>query len=222
MSRYGVDGAKGKTMHDRLMQLCSHKYRQLPLIPVEEFLALHPEHADADENALVVARIDHEREEREALELQRGDLSRRKAKLIAENKKRKDDLTSLDEDLEKFIDVRSAPCLPRSEAGTNRSPGRQTNPATIREEHMTTDPVDRSLLETSAAISPTWHTSTRAYVLLADGSLAGTLGCLASTQRAYLAVIPLSRDALTNVDGMRKRSMPNGFTMNPIRWRGSC
>merc|ERR1711977_653594 len=37
-----------------------HKYTQLPLIPVEQFLAEHPEHADADENALMTARIDHE------------------------------------------------------------------------------------------------------------------------------------------------------------------
>ena len=47
---------------------CSHKYQQLPLIPVEEFLAQHPEHQDDDENTLMVARIDHERAEREALE----------------------------------------------------------------------------------------------------------------------------------------------------------
>ncbi|KLU83591.1 hypothetical protein MAPG_02644 [Magnaporthiopsis poae ATCC 64411] len=82
-----------------------HKYRQLPLIPVEEFLALHPEHADADENDLMVARIEHERIERESLEKQRQDLLKRKAKLIADNKKRKDDLANLDRDLEKFIDA---------------------------------------------------------------------------------------------------------------------
>lgn len=82
-----------------------HKYKQLPLIPVEEFLALHPEHADDDENALMIARIDHERAEREALEQQRQELLKRKQKLIAENKCRKDDLTNLDQDLEKFIDA---------------------------------------------------------------------------------------------------------------------
>jgi len=82
-----------------------HKYQQLPLIPVDEFLALHPEHADADENALMVARIEHERTEREALEQQRQELLKRKQKLIADNKKRKDDLANLDKDLEKFIDV---------------------------------------------------------------------------------------------------------------------
>lgn len=53
----------------------------------------------------MVARIDHEKAEREALEQQRQELLKRKAKLIAENKKRKDDLANLDKDLERFIDV---------------------------------------------------------------------------------------------------------------------
>ncbi|KAL2108449.1 hypothetical protein VUR80DRAFT_3783 [Thermomyces stellatus] len=82
-----------------------HKYTQLPLIPVEEFLAQHPEHAETDENRLMELRIDHERAEREALEQQRQELLKRKAKLIAENKKRKDDLANLDKDLERFIDA---------------------------------------------------------------------------------------------------------------------
>jgi hypothetical protein len=77
------------------------------LIPAEEFVAQHPEHADADEDALMVARINHERAEREALEQQRLELQKRKQKLIAENKKRRDDLANLDKDLEKFIDVSS-------------------------------------------------------------------------------------------------------------------
>lgn len=53
----------------------------------------------------MVAQIDHERAEREALEQQRQELLKRKQKLIAENKRRKDDLANLDKDLEKFIDV---------------------------------------------------------------------------------------------------------------------
>lgn len=72
---------------------------------MEEFLAQHPEHAETDENRLMELRIDHERAEREALEQQRQELLKRKAKLIAENKKRKDDLANLDKDLERFIDV---------------------------------------------------------------------------------------------------------------------
>lgn len=83
----------------------SHKFQSLPLIPVEDFLELNPDLQDADESALMEARINHEHAEREALESQRQGLLRKKQSLIAENKKRKDDLASLDQDLEKFIDV---------------------------------------------------------------------------------------------------------------------
>lgn len=55
----------------------------------------------------MVARIEDERAEREALEQQRQELLKRKQKLIAENKKRREDLANLDNDLEKFIDVSS-------------------------------------------------------------------------------------------------------------------
>ena len=51
------------------------------------------------------ARINHELSEREALEQARQGLLKKKQSLIADNKKRKDDLASLDKDLEKFIDV---------------------------------------------------------------------------------------------------------------------
>ena len=83
----------------------SHKYQQLPLIPVEEFLDMHPEHAEDDEKTLMFARINHELSERETLEQERQGLLKKKQGLIADNKKRKDDLASLDKDLEKFIDV---------------------------------------------------------------------------------------------------------------------
>ncbi|KAG6066399.1 hypothetical protein E4U32_006092 [Claviceps aff. humidiphila group G2b] len=82
-----------------------HTYKQLPLISVDEFLAQHPDHAGDDENELMMARIEHEHAEREALEQQRQELLKRKQKLIAENKRRKDDLANLDHDLEKFIDA---------------------------------------------------------------------------------------------------------------------
>ncbi|EFX03889.1 hypothetical protein CMQ_817 [Grosmannia clavigera kw1407] len=82
-----------------------HSYKHLPLISVEEFLEAQPEHADDDEVALMTARIAHEKQEREALEQQRNELLKRKLKLIAENKKRKEDLANLDKDLEKFIDA---------------------------------------------------------------------------------------------------------------------
>ncbi|BCR94318.1 uncharacterized protein AKAW2_11364S [Aspergillus luchuensis] len=82
-----------------------HKYRSLPLIPLEEFLALHPEHQQSDEHELMIARINHEHAEREKLEQARQELLKRKQALIAENNKRKEDLASLDQDLERFIDA---------------------------------------------------------------------------------------------------------------------
>ena len=93
----------------------SHKYLQLPLVPVEEFLEKQPEHLEDDEKTLMFARIEHELAEREALEQQRQGLLKKKQGLIADNKKRKDDLASLDKDLEKFIDVsRPAESHPKS------------------------------------------------------------------------------------------------------------
>ncbi|KAL1902830.1 hypothetical protein Sste5346_000741 [Sporothrix stenoceras] len=82
-----------------------HSYMHLPMIPVEEFLELHPDLADADEETLMTARIGYEKQEREALERQKNELLKKKLKLIAENKKRKDDLANLDKDLENFIDA---------------------------------------------------------------------------------------------------------------------
>jgi Fms-interacting protein/Thoc5 len=83
----------------------SHKYLSLPLIPVEEFLAHHPEHQGSTPHELMIARINHEHAEREKLEQARQELLKRKQALIAENKKRKDHLANLDQDLERFIDV---------------------------------------------------------------------------------------------------------------------
>lgn len=83
----------------------SHKYLELPLIPVEDFLAQHPEHAEADEVALTIARIDHEHADRVALEEQRQTLLKKKNGLVADNNKRKAELATLDQQLEKFIDV---------------------------------------------------------------------------------------------------------------------
>ncbi|KAI9823740.1 MAG: hypothetical protein M1832_002297 [Thelocarpon impressellum] len=82
-----------------------HGYQQLPLLPVEEFLERHPDHAANSENDLMIARINHEHSEREALEQARQGLLKKKQGLIADNKKRKDDLANLDKDLETFIDA---------------------------------------------------------------------------------------------------------------------
>lgn len=83
----------------------SHKYQQLPMIPVEEFLQFSPDHMGDNEKSLMIARINHEHAERETLEQARQELLKTKRALIADNKKRKDDLASLDKDLEIFIDA---------------------------------------------------------------------------------------------------------------------
>lgn len=83
----------------------SHKYQQLQMLSAEDFLALFPDHADDDEDELMNARIAHEHVERQSLEDQRQALLKKKQALIAENKKRKEDLANLDKDLEKFIDA---------------------------------------------------------------------------------------------------------------------
>jgi THO complex subunit 5 len=88
-------------------RLRSHKYQQLPLITVEEFLQGQPEHGDDGEKTLMFARIHHELKEREELENARQELLKKKQSLIADNQKWKDDLASLDKDLETFIDVRT-------------------------------------------------------------------------------------------------------------------
>ena len=66
---------------------------------------MHPEHTEDDEKTLMFARINHELSEREMLEQERQGLLKKKQGLIADNKKRKDDLASLDKDLETFLDV---------------------------------------------------------------------------------------------------------------------
>jgi len=83
----------------------SHNYQHLPMIPAEEFIERQPEHIGDGEKSLMMARINHEHSEREALEQERQELLKKKQALIMENKKRKDDLAGLDSNLEKFIDV---------------------------------------------------------------------------------------------------------------------
>lgn len=53
----------------------------------------------------MVARIEHEHRVRLKLEEQRQEKLKQKQKLIAENKKRKEDLTKLDGMVEKFIEA---------------------------------------------------------------------------------------------------------------------
>ncbi|KAF2166580.1 hypothetical protein M409DRAFT_23214 [Zasmidium cellare ATCC 36951] len=80
-----------------------HKYTKLPLIPVEEFLATHPEHAEADEHELTLARIADEHAARQTLEQQKQELVKRKEALVKETNAKKEELGKLDGELEKWI-----------------------------------------------------------------------------------------------------------------------
>jgi len=82
-----------------------HKYRNLLLISEEDFLDLFSDKRGLSDHQLMIARIEHEHAERLALEERRQGLLKRKQGLIAENKRRKDDLANLDKDLEKFIEA---------------------------------------------------------------------------------------------------------------------
>lgn len=78
-------------------------YDQIPLIDEEEFLQTHPEAAELNPRDLMHARLGHEKEERLRLEEVRRELMAKKSALIAENKKRKGDLESLEKQLNTFI-----------------------------------------------------------------------------------------------------------------------
>ncbi|KAF3907378.1 hypothetical protein ABW21_db0209570 [Orbilia brochopaga] len=81
-----------------------HTYKDIPLVSEEDYLERHPEDADKDPHELMKLRLYDERAVREELEIKRKQLIAKKQALIAENKRRKDDLASLDEHLKKFIE----------------------------------------------------------------------------------------------------------------------
>lgn len=126
-----------------LRKLNSHQYQQLPLIAVDDFLRQRPELMNADEKTLMFARISHELSEREALEQARQGLLKKKQSLIADNKKRKEDLASLDKDLETFIDVstllREIGNVLRSRMLTSNDEGGETYPEDFREAILNED-----------------------------------------------------------------------------------
>lgn len=82
----------------------SHSYQRLPLIPIDEFLTLHSQHAGASEHDQMLARIEHEHSDRVALEETRQGLLKKKQTFIAENNKRKEILASLDKSVEKWVE----------------------------------------------------------------------------------------------------------------------
>ncbi|KAG9783950.1 hypothetical protein KCU88_g2977, partial [Aureobasidium melanogenum] len=81
-----------------------HAYMHLPIRPLDEYLALFPEHADLPEQELMPKRIEYERKEREKMEQERLELVKIKDGLVRENTRKKDELKKIDEKLEAMID----------------------------------------------------------------------------------------------------------------------
>lgn len=75
---------------------------------MEEFLESQQDAASLDEHELMIARINDEHTRRTALEEQRQGLLKRKQALVAENKKKRDELDILDKEVEKFINGSNA------------------------------------------------------------------------------------------------------------------
>jgi len=82
----------------------SHAYRHLPLLPVDEYLALFPDQAGLSEQELMPLRIEYEKNERDKMEHQRLELVKIKEGLVKDNTRKKDELKKLDEKLEAMID----------------------------------------------------------------------------------------------------------------------
>lgn len=84
--------------------LLSHTYARLPLLSLEEYLALFPEQSELSEEELMPRRIEHEKEEREKMEQQRLELVKIKEGLLKENTRKKEELKKMDEKLELIVD----------------------------------------------------------------------------------------------------------------------
>jgi THO complex subunit 5 len=80
-----------------------HKYQQLPMVSVDEFLSAHPEHAQDSDHDLTIARIQDEHAARQALEEDRMALAKRKEVLVKETTAKKDELGKLDQEIEKWV-----------------------------------------------------------------------------------------------------------------------
>lgn len=78
------------------------------MIPTPDFLAAHPEQAEASEHDLTVARIQDEHKARLELEEQRLMLVKRKEALERETKGKKEELGKLDADVERWIGAQEA------------------------------------------------------------------------------------------------------------------
>merc|ERR1711939_686229 len=81
-----------------------HAYTHLPLLSLDEYLALFPDQAGLSEQELMPLRIEHEKLEREKMEQQRLELVKIKDALVKENTRKKDELKKMDEKLEAIVD----------------------------------------------------------------------------------------------------------------------
>lgn len=170
---------------ERLTLAFSHKYQQLPLISVEEFLEQFPEHDEDDESTLMMARIDHEHAERQKLEEQRQGLLKKKQALIAENNRRKVDLANLDQDLEKFIDV-SVRAV-NEDIFANGSIGCATYPEDLGEGILIEFRASLFFVLHSAAHCTSTSDLNRFDTSLITRDTSGTTQCLASQPRPLLS-----------------------------------
>nr|POE63494.1 putative thoc5 family protein [Quercus suber] len=73
------------------------------MIPVEDFLAQHPEQAELSEHDLTIVRIQNEHSARQVLEEQRQALLKKKEGLAKEALAKKEELGKLDAEMEKWI-----------------------------------------------------------------------------------------------------------------------
>ncbi|EME79881.1 uncharacterized protein MYCFIDRAFT_112167, partial [Pseudocercospora fijiensis CIRAD86] len=80
-----------------------HKYLSLPMLPVEDFLAEHPQFLEASDHEVTIARIHAEYEARRALEEQRLKLVKRKLELEKETLGKKEELARLDLEIERWV-----------------------------------------------------------------------------------------------------------------------
>ena len=73
------------------------------MVSVDEFLASHPEHKDSVDHDLTIARIQDEHAARQALDDQKSQLAKRKEALMKETNAKKEELSKLDAEIEKWI-----------------------------------------------------------------------------------------------------------------------
>lgn len=80
-----------------------HTFEQIDMLPAEEYLELHPEHAGLSVHELTETRIRDEYEQRKALEEERKELEKTKEALTKSTGAQKEELMKLDTEFEKWI-----------------------------------------------------------------------------------------------------------------------